>query len=128
MDVHIVTPEREVFSGPATIVSARGTEGDVGIMPRHAPLLIRLAISVLTIRNENDSQVAVVDGGFLHVSTTDDHTRVDVLATHAELETEIDMEEAERVREEMERRVQENGTAEARGELMKALVRLSVKG
>ncbi len=128
MEVHVVTPEREVWSGPATMVSARGTEGDVGILPRHAPLLIRLAVSVLRIKYEGGEQWAAVDGGFMHVSTSGDETRVDVLAAHAELEEEIDMDREARRREDLERRLQEKDTASARAELTKTLIRLNIRG
>lgn len=128
LEVHVVTPEREVWSGPATMVSARGVEGDVGILARHAPLLIRLTISVLRIKQEDGELAAVVDGGFLHVSTSDDVTRVDVLAAHAELESEIDLEAARRDQVEWERRVQEVDTEEAKLELAKALARVGLKG
>jgi len=51
LDVYLVTPEREVWSGQATIVIARGTEGEVGIQIGHAPMLIELAIGPLFIIN-----------------------------------------------------------------------------
>ena len=72
LEVHVVTPEREVWSGDATLVVARGVEGDVGIMAQHAPLLIRLAVGPLTVRREGEDLLAVVDGGFLHVTSADE--------------------------------------------------------
>jgi F-type H+-transporting ATPase subunit epsilon len=85
LDVHVVTPEREIWSGEATMVIARGVEGEVGILPQHAPLLIRLAVGPLRIRMDGTEEAAVVDGGFLHVTTTEGVTRVDVLASSAEM-------------------------------------------
>ena len=85
LDVHVVTPEREIWSGKATMVIARGVEGEVGILPQHAPLLIRLAVGPLRIRMDGTEEDAVVDGGFLHVTTTEGVTRVDVLASSAEM-------------------------------------------
>ena len=90
VEVHVVTPEREVWSGEATLVIARGVEGEVGIMAQHAPLLIRLAIGPLTVRREGEDLLAVVDGGFLHVTSAGEGTRVDVLATSVALAGEID--------------------------------------
>ena len=49
LDVHLVTPEREVWTGEATMVVARGVEGDVGVLKGHAPMLITLAIGPLFI-------------------------------------------------------------------------------
>jgi F-type H+-transporting ATPase subunit epsilon len=85
LDVHVVTPEREIWSGEATMVIARGVEGEVGILPQHAPLLIRLAVGPLRIRMDGTEEAAVVDGGFLHVTTTEGVTRVDVLASSTEM-------------------------------------------
>jgi F-type H+-transporting ATPase subunit epsilon len=97
LEVHVVTPEREVWSGTATEVIARGIEGDVGILTGHAPLLIRLAIGPLQVQREDGSWLrAVVDGGFLHVSTEEGQTRVDVLASGAALADEIDVESVRR--------------------------------
>ena len=59
-------------------------------MAQHAPLLIRLAIGPLTVRREGEDLLAVVDGGFLHVTSAGEGTRVDVLATSVALAGEID--------------------------------------
>ena len=74
LEVHVVTPEREVWSGTAQMVVAHGVEGDVGILAGHAPLLIRLANAPLRIQRED---------GFMNVTCGDDGTRVDVLASQA---------------------------------------------
>src|SRR5881628_1659161 len=117
-DVFLVTPEREVWSGQATIVIARGSEGELGIMNGHVPLLIELAIGPLFIQPaEGERLAAAVDGGFLHVVTSEGETRVDVLAEHAELESEIDVDRARRLREDAERRIQNNDDAEALADL-----------
>ena len=128
VDVHVVTPEREVWSGTADMVVARGVEGEVGILAGHAPLLIRLAIGALRILHESSQDVAVVDGGFLHVTSAGEGTRVDVLASHAEMAHEIDLRAAQFRREEIERRLMEQDDAEARAELAKALARINIHG
>jgi F-type H+-transporting ATPase subunit epsilon len=102
LDVHVVAPDREVWSGDAEEVIARGVEGDVGILNGHAPLLIQLAIGPLQVLREDGGWLrAVVDGGFLHVSTEEGSTRVDVLANDAQLQEEIDVEAATRRLEEL---------------------------
>ncbi|HXF57121.1 MAG TPA: F0F1 ATP synthase subunit epsilon [Actinomycetota bacterium] len=127
-EVSLVTPEREVWSGRATLVVARGTEGEVGIMAGHAPMLLQLAISALHIRTEDGGRVAAaVDGGFLHVTTSGGRTRVDVLGEYAELEHEIDVERERRRKEDAERRIMERDDAEAQAELAKAITRLSLR-
>jgi F-type H+-transporting ATPase subunit epsilon len=127
VQVTLVTPDREVWSGPAAEVIARGTEGEVGILSGHAPLLIRLAIGVLRIKDERDAwHTAVVDGGFLHVTSAEGTTRVDVLATHAEMADQIDLRAAEARVEEMQARLAKAEDVGARIELAKALARVDV--
>jgi F-type H+-transporting ATPase subunit epsilon len=126
VEVHLVTPERELWSGEADMVSARGVEGEVGILAGHAPMLIRLAIAALRIRVDERDVVAVVDGGFLHVTTDEGTTRVDVLATGAELATEIDSASAASRLEQAQRRVAERDDEEGRAELARAFARVQV--
>jgi F-type H+-transporting ATPase subunit epsilon len=125
LEVHVVTPEREVWSGSATEVIARGIEGDVGILTGHAPLLIRLAIGPLQVQLEDGSWLrAVVDGGFLHVSTEEGQTRVDVLASGAALADEIDVEAVRRRVEEL--RSSDAEDERARRELARAEARVAL--
>ena len=125
LDVHLVTPEREVWSGPAQMVVAHGVEGDVGILPGHAPMLIRLAVSPLRIQHEDGYwEVSVVDGGFLHVTTGEEGTRVDVFASGAELETEIDRDAARARVTELEARLQQGDDDAVRDELDRARARV----
>jgi F-type H+-transporting ATPase subunit epsilon len=86
VEVHVVTPQEEVWSGTAEMVIARGVDGMVGILEGHIPLLIQLATGQLRVqRTEGPEIVATVDGGFLHVSSGEEGTRVDVMATKAEI-------------------------------------------
>ncbi len=126
LEVHVVTPEREVWSGDAEMVIARGVEGEVGILSGHAPLLIRLSIGALRIRRDGTQDAAVIDGGFLHLSTTEGVTRVDVLASHAEMVGEIDKRAAEFRVQELERQLAHLDDAEVRAELAKALARVQL--
>jgi F-type H+-transporting ATPase subunit epsilon len=125
-DVFLVSPERELWSGQASILIARGTEGEVGIQAGHAPMLIQLAIGPMFIQTEGERLAAAVDGGFLHVVTNEGQTRVDVLAEHAELQTEIDLDRARRQKEDAERRIADNDDGVAEAELAKALTRLNL--
>ncbi len=127
-DVYLVTPEREVWQGEATFLVARGVDGEVGILAGHAPMLIHLAISPLFIQTPGERLAAAVDGGFLHVVTGDGRTRVDILAEHAELAHEIDVDRARRQKSEAERRMEADHDAGAIADLAKALVRLGLRG
>jgi F-type H+-transporting ATPase subunit epsilon len=128
IEVRVVTPEREIWAGEAQMVIARGVEGEVGILAGHAPLLIRLAIGPLRIRRPGRDEVAIVDGGFLHVTTAEGTTRVDVLASYAEMAGEIDQRAAEIRLEEARRRLEQHDDAGGRAELAKALARVDLAG
>jgi F-type H+-transporting ATPase subunit epsilon len=124
LDVHLVTPEREVWAGSAEMVIAHGTDGMVGILSGHAPLLIRLSIAPIKIQLEGRRWiVAVVDGGFLHVTSAEDSTRVDVLASFAELSDDVDRVAAQARVEQAEARLAQGDDAGVRAELAKALAR-----
>ncbi len=128
-DVAIVTPEREVWSGRAIKMTARGTEGEVGILAGHAPMLIELGISPLFLTTEDGEEIAAaIDGGFLHVISQGLETRVDVLAEHAELESEIDLDRARNQQAEAERLLMERDNGAALAMLAKARVRVSLAG
>ena len=92
LQVELVAVERTLWSGEATMVIARTTEGELGILPHHAPLLGQLAEGgVVTIRTESgDDLIVAAHGGFL--SVTDQG--VSILAESAEISTEIDVERA----------------------------------
>ncbi len=127
LEVHVVTPEREVWAGQATEVIAHGVDGDVGILAGHAPLLVQLAIGPLQVQHQDGSWLrAVVDGGFLHVSTEEGATRVDVLATNAQLADEIDVEAVTRRLEEL-RSSRPDEDERAKIQIEKAEARLALR-
>ncbi len=89
--VELVAADRVVWSGEATTVIARTTEGDVGILANHAPMLAVLVGGTVEVRTaDNEHWVAAVDGGFLSVADN----RVSILSEHAQMSHEIDLEKA----------------------------------
>lgn len=92
MSVQLVAVERRLWSGTGTFVLAQTTEGEIGIMAGHEPLLGQLVEGgVVKIKStDGETVVAAVHGGFL--SVTGD--TVSVLAETAELSTEIDVSRA----------------------------------
>jgi F-type H+-transporting ATPase subunit epsilon len=98
LDVHLVTPEEEVWTGEADMVVATAIDGEIGILPGHAPLLAALDVGRLAIDTGGGREDAAVDGGFLHVK--DD--RVDILAEHAEIGGDVEELKARRKRREEE--------------------------
>jgi F-type H+-transporting ATPase subunit epsilon len=128
LEVHIVTPEREVWAGSVQELIARGVDGEVGILAGHAPLLVQLSIGPLRMLADGGETKAVVDGGFLHVSSHEGVTRADVLASHAELADEIDLLAARRRLEEWENHAGEDANGLAKGEIAKAMARIKLVG
>ncbi|GHE10335.1 F0F1 ATP synthase subunit epsilon [Klenkia taihuensis] len=92
LQVELVAVERRIWSGEATMVIARTTEGELGVLPGHAPLLGELAPGgVVTIRvADGEDLVVAAHGGFLSVT----EQGVSILAETAEISTEIDVERA----------------------------------
>lgn len=84
LDVHVVTPDREVWAGEAKFVIARAGSGDVGILPGHEPVLSVLRPGEFRVETADGSvRTGEIDSGFLSVGlTTDGVTRVDLLAEH----------------------------------------------
>jgi F-type H+-transporting ATPase subunit epsilon len=92
LDVEIVAVERELWSGKATFVFTRTTAGEIGILPRHIPLVAQLVddAMVRVERDGEDDLRIAVDGGFLTVT----EEGVTILAESAEFESEIDADAA----------------------------------
>src|SRR5687768_287241 len=91
LHVELVAADRTVWSGEAIMVIARTTEGDVGVLKNHAPLLSLLVDGVVDIQTaDGETLIAAVDAGFLSVA----NNRVSILSEHAELSHEIDVERA----------------------------------
>ncbi|KOS55568.1 MULTISPECIES: F0F1 ATP synthase subunit epsilon [Rhodococcus] len=95
MTVDLVAVEERLWSGTARLVSAQTTEGEIGVMPGHEPVLGQLVeggvVSITTADGER--VVAAVHGGFLSVTAT----TVTILAEAAELTENIDVESARAV-------------------------------
>ncbi|MFD4369595.1 F0F1 ATP synthase subunit epsilon [Rhodococcus sp. NPDC058521] len=95
MTVELVAVERRLWSGSATLVSAQTTEGEIGVMPGHEPVLGQLVEGGVVSITSTDGErvVAAVHGGFLSVTAT----TVTVLAESADLVEDIDVEAAKAV-------------------------------
>ena len=125
LHLEIVTPERRAFEGDVDEVIVPGSEGEMGILPHHAPLISLLGQGVLRFKRGGEEQEFAIFGGFLQVRPD----RVVVLAETADLASEIDLERAERARHEAAQ-ILEGGFVEpadlasARAALQRALVRI----
>jgi len=94
LKIDIVTAERTVYSDEVDIVIAPGVEGQLGILPHHAPLMTILQAGELVVRKGNNEESLAISGGFLEVRPD----RVIVLADSAERAEEIDLARAEAAR------------------------------
>ena len=91
MRLEIITAERRVYSDDVDLVVAPGLEGQLGILPHHAPLMSSLQPGELIIRKDGEETYLAVSGGFLEVLDN----QVTVLADAAERSDEIDEERAQ---------------------------------
>jgi F-type H+-transporting ATPase subunit epsilon len=127
LKVDIVTAERVVYSSDVDIVIAPGVEGQLGILPHHAPLMTILQSGELVVRKDGKEESLAISGGFLEVRPD----RVIILADSAERAEEIDVARAEAARKRAEERlrgVKKAGIDETRAEaaLRRAIARISV--
>lgn len=91
LQVELVAADRRVWSGQAKMVIARTTEGDIGILPNHAPVLSLMVDGFVEVTTaENEKWIAEVDAGFLSIA----NNAISILSEHAEISQETDLESA----------------------------------
>ncbi len=124
----IVTPERLAYSDTVDSVQLPGVEGELGVLPHHAPLVTMLGVGELRIRKSGAEESFAIVGGFLQVRPD----RVVVMAETADMASEIDLERAQEARREAERALEGAVQADAvdlsaaRAALQTALLRIRV--
>jgi len=122
----IVTAERLVYSEEVDAVIAPGIEGQLGILPHHAPLMTTLQAGEMVVRKGGDEFSLAISGGFLEVRPD----RIIVLADTAERDEEIDLARAEeakrRAQERLSQRIPEVDMGQAEAALRRSLARLKV--
>jgi F-type H+-transporting ATPase subunit epsilon len=125
--LEIVTPEKLAYSDEVDAVALPGSEGELGILPHHAPLISMLGAGELRFRKGGLEESFAIVGGFVQVLPD----KVVVMAETADLAAEIDLERAEEARRDAERAlaagfVEPADVAKARAALQEALVRIRV--
>ena len=125
LQLEIVTPEKQAYADEVDSVVLPGTEGELGVLPHHAPLVSTLGIGELRIRKGGVEESFAIVGGFLQVLPD----KVVVMAETADMAAEIDLEKAQEARREAERALEsgyEEGAdlAMARAQLQQALLRI----
>ncbi|WP_155338727.1 F0F1 ATP synthase subunit epsilon [Acrocarpospora corrugata] len=125
--VGVVSPEREIWSGDADMVIAKTVDGEIGIMPNHAPVLgVLVEGGVLRVkRGAEGDLVAAVHGGFISVADND----VSILAEVAELGSEVDVAKAKDALERAQASIEaDQDDADARIEAKRNQARLRAAG
>ena len=125
--LEIVTPERLAYQDEVDSVQLPGSEGELGVLPHHAPLVSTLGAGELRLRKGGQEETFAIVGGFLQVLPD----KVVVMAETADLASEIDLEKAQEARRNAEQAL-ESGYVEgadlsaARAALQTALLRIRV--
>ncbi|HWP63778.1 MAG TPA: F0F1 ATP synthase subunit epsilon [Candidatus Binatia bacterium] len=127
LKLEIVTPERLAFSDEVDAVVLPGIEGELGVLPHHAPLVSMLGLGELRIRKGSTTESFAIIGGFLQVRPD----KVVVMAETADMASEIDLEKAREAQREAERALETGyhegaDLAAARAALQQALLRVRV--
>ncbi len=124
--LEIITAERQVFSDEVNLVVAPGIEGELGILPHHAPLITILKSGELLIKKDDEEIYMAVSGGFLEVRPD----KVIILADACERAEEINIERAEAAKSRAEQllktRPPGSDMAQIEAALRRSLVRLKV--
>ena len=107
MRLEIATAERVVYSEDVEILVAPGMDGQLGILPNHAPLLTALQPGEIRVVREGEESFMAVSGGFLEVMAN----RVTILADTAERAEEIDIERAEDAMQRAQERIESSVSA-----------------
>src|SRR6187549_4253624 len=127
LHLEIVTPERLAYSDTVDSVQLPGSEGELGVLPHHAPLISMLGVGELRIKKAGQEESFAIVGGFVQVRPD----KVVVMAETADLASEIDLEKAQEARREAERALEAGfhegaDLATARVQLQSALLRIRV--
>jgi F-type H+-transporting ATPase subunit epsilon len=127
LHLEVITPERKVYEDDVDMVIAPGSEGYLGILPHHAPLLTALGPGEFRVKKGGSEEVLAVFGGFMDVRAD----RVTVLTEAAEHVEEIDVQRAQQARERAQAALQAGPMSaadeqRARAALQRALVRMRI--
>ncbi|KGA97060.1 F0F1 ATP synthase subunit epsilon [Alkalihalobacillus alcalophilus ATCC 27647 = CGMCC 1.3604] len=129
INVNVVTPDGKVYDGDVDMVSVRTVDGELGILPKHIPLVAPLTIGAVRLKNGSTVEKVAVSGGFVEVRPD----QVTILAEAAELPSDIDVDRAKQAKERAEKRLEEikqeqTDSKRAQLALKRAMNRLDVSG
>jgi len=119
----IVTPERVVYSEEIDLLVAPAIDGEIGILPKHTPLVTGLKIGVLRVKKDTEETKIPISEGFMEVKPE----QINVVVRTAELPHEIDIERAKKALERAKKRLEKDSKIDytrAEAALERALARL----
>lgn len=126
VQVDVLTSERTVYSEEVEMVIVPAIDGELGVLPNHAPLVTGLDIGKIRIKKDGEEIELVTSGGFMEVKPD----QVNILADTAEFPEEIDVERAKKAKERAENRLQKDedrvNTTRAEAALQRAINRIDV--
>lgn len=126
LNVDILTPQTQVFSGEADEVVVPTVTGELGILPNHASLLTQIMPGELRVKTGTKTQLIAILGGYLEVNKN----QVNILGDYAVRAEDIELAKAEqakiRAEKAMAEKVSQEDIANLRGELIKSILELKV--
>lgn len=122
--VDIVSAEAEIYSGSAEIVFAPAVMGEIGILPRHAPLITRLKPGEVRVRNDGEEQSFYVSGGMLEIQPHMVTVLSDTALRAKDLDEASALEAKQRAEDALKDRKADTDLAQASAELAEAMAQL----
>lgn len=126
--LEIVSPDKLVYSEDISMLIVRSTAGDLGVMPKHAPMVAGLLPHAMRVKKDGSEEMIAVSGGFMEVQPD----KITVLASAAELKVDIDEARAQKSYERAKQRIASKAAdvdmARAEASLKRAMARLKVAG
>ena len=124
--VDVVSAEESIFSGLAEMVVVPGTEGELGIFPRHAPLLTRIRPGSVRIKrpDQAEEELIYVSGGMLEIQPSVITVLADTAIRGADLDEARAMEAKQAAEEAMRDKTADMDYAQAQAELAQAIAQL----
>lgn len=100
--LEIVSPKEVVYTTDVNMLIVRSTDGELGILPNHAPLITGLVPNAMRVINDDGEQLIAVSGGFMEVQPK----KITILAASAELPINIDINRAQKAYERARERIE----------------------
>jgi F-type H+-transporting ATPase subunit epsilon len=127
MHVEVVSAEEQIYSGPAEILVAPGVEGELGILPRHTPLLTRVKPGQLRIKIplQEEEELVYVSGGILEVQPDQVTVLADTSVRAHDLDEAKALEAKKAAEEAMRNKTSRLEIAKAQAELAEAAAQLA---